>query len=240
MQNEKNVSGSNLLKALGVGIGLALAGGLIIGFGLRPFIPVLQDTSWLATIITAVVYLCLILGHVLVFGGWNGVRKRFDIGRTSRTYVFKAFLVWIGAWLLFVPVYFVLAPVFGGVQDGIDGIMKIGSLYGRLHDASPALLIVALIQPVLITPFAEELIFRGSLFGWLRGRWGVKIAIVASAAIFAAYHPMPILWPMVFLLGLGAAWIRVKSQSLTPFLVIHILNSIAMITVAYFVSGWKI
>lgn len=240
MRNNKKISGKKVLKALGVGAGLALASGLIIGFAIRPFVPLLQDVDWLATIITAVVYTCLIIGHMIVFGGWSGVRKTFDVNRTPWGNIGKAFLLWVGVWLLLAPIYFLLTPVFGGVQNGIDAIVKIGSLYGRLYEASPALLVVAMIQPVLITPLAEELIFRGSLLGWLRGRWGVKVAILGSSLIFALYHPMAILWPLAFVFGLAAGWIRVKTGSLTPFLVMHVLNSAAMITFAYFVSGWNV
>jgi membrane protease YdiL (CAAX protease family) len=240
MQKNTNITGKKLLQALGVGIGLAVVAGLIIGLLLRPLIPPLKDTDWLATIITTATYMCLIIGHVVVFGGWNGVRRTFNLGRTSWSNIGKAFLVWIGVWLCLVPIYFILTPIFGGVSNGVDAIVQIGSLYGRLHEASTALLIVALIQPILITPLAEELLFRGSLLGWLRGRYNTKVAIVGSSLIFALYHPLPILWPLAFVFGLGAAWFRVKSGSLTPFLVVHIANSIAMITLAYFVSGWAV
>jgi membrane protease YdiL (CAAX protease family) len=64
--------------------------------------------------------------------------------------------------------------------------------------------------------------------------------IVISATLFALYHPLVYLWPAAFLFGLGSGWVRVRSGSLTPFLIVHILNSIAMITVAYFVTGWHV
>jgi hypothetical protein len=128
----------------------------------------------------------------------------------------------------------------GVVDDIARAVLKIGSLYGRLDGASPALLIAALIQPILVTPLFEELLFRGSLFGWLRGKVNARLTILITAAVFAVYHPLLLLWPVAFLFGLGAGWVRERSQSVTPFLVMHVLNSIAMIAAAYFITGWRV
>lgn len=119
-------------------------------------------------------------------------------------------------------------------------VLKIGSLYGRLNGASPALMTLAIIQPVLITPLAEELIFRGSLYGWLRGKLNVNLTILITAMLFALYHPLIYLWPIVFLFGLLSGWVRELTNSLTPFLIMHMLNSIAMIAAAYFITGWRV
>jgi membrane protease YdiL (CAAX protease family) len=133
-----------------------------------------------------------------------------------------------------------LSPVWGFADEMGKSLLKIGSLYGRLEGATPALLALALFQPIILAPLAEELFFRGSLFGWLRGRFNVSTAILVSAALFALYHPLVYLWPMAFLFGLGSGWYRVRSGSLTPFLIVHMANSIAMITAAYFVTGWHV
>jgi len=42
---------------------------------------------------------------------------------------------------------------------------------------------------IVITPFAEELIFRGVLYGYLRNRFGWKIGLVVQAIIFTMVHP---------------------------------------------------
>ena len=49
-------------------------------------------------------------------------------------------------------------------------------------------LIVLAILSLFFAPFAEEIFFRGFVFGGLRGRWGVAWAAVASGALFALAH----------------------------------------------------
>jgi membrane protease YdiL (CAAX protease family) len=133
-----------------------------------------------------------------------------------------------------------LSPVWGFMDEMGKALLKVGSLYGRLEDATPALFALALFQPIFVTPLAEELLFRGSLFGWLRGRLNPTAAIVVTATLFALYHRLVYLWPITFLFCLSSGWLRERSGSLTPFLFAHIVNSIAMITVAYFVTGWHV
>ena len=46
---------------------------------------------------------------------------------------------------------------------------------------------------VVIIPTLEELLFRGALFGYLAGRWGATVGIVATAIPFALLHgPDPV------------------------------------------------
>jgi membrane protease YdiL (CAAX protease family) len=69
---------------------------------------------------------------------------------------------------------------------------------------------LAIIQPVLITPFAEEIIFRGSLYRWLRGKLSANMTIPITAMLFALYHPLIYLWPTAFIFGLVSGWVRVR------------------------------
>ena len=53
---------------------------------------------------------------------------------------------------------------------------------------SPGPLIVLAVLSLLVAPFAEEIFFRGFVFGGLRGRWGIGWAALASGALFALAH----------------------------------------------------
>ena len=50
-------------------------------------------------------------------------------------------------------------------------------------------------------------------------------AIAASAGMFAIAHGFPIVMPYAFLFGLAAGWLRLRSGSLLPGLLMHALNS---------------
>ena len=64
--------------------------------------------------------------------------------------------------------------------------------------------------------------------------------ILISAAIFALVHPMPVLWPGAFCFGIGAAWYRERTDSLTPFVVVHTFNSVSFIIASYVGIGWNV
>ena len=234
------VKGRTLLLALGYGIGIGASLGVLTGFGLPLIVPALSSIEWLATIIATEVYLSFIAGHLIAFGGFMNMRQRLQLGRTSWRNIGLAFLLWLAMWAVFVIAYMVLGSSWGVVGEMGKAILKIGSLYGRLDGASPELIVFAIIQPVLITPFIEEIIFRGSLYGWLRGKLSSNLTILITATLFALYHPLIYLWPIAFVFGLASGWVRERTNSLTPFLIMHMLNSIAMIAAAYFITGWRV
>jgi membrane protease YdiL (CAAX protease family) len=234
------VTGRTLLLALGCGIGIAASLGVLTGFGLPHVVPALSSVEWLATIIATEVYLSFIAGHLIAFGGFRHMRQRLQLGRTSWHNIGLAFLLWLAVWAVFVTTYTVLGSSWEVVGEMGKAILKIGSLYGRLNGASPELITFAIMQPVLITPLMEELLFRGSLYGWLRGKLSAKLTILITATLFALYHPLIYLWPIAFVFGLVSGWVRDRTNSLTPFLIMHMLNSITMITAAYFITGWRV
>lgn len=79
-------------------------------------------------------------------------------------------------------------------------------------------------------PIAEEIAFRGLLFGWLRGRVGVTAGVVISALVFASIHAIPPLIPALAAQGVVLALVYQKSGSLWPPIVLHAtFNTIMMI-----------
>ena len=84
-------------------------------------------------------------------------------------------------------------------------------------------LIGAVVFLGVITPIAEEVYFRGIVYGWLRNRWRVAVAAPASAAVFAATH-FVYPWPMMLMVaGLGVVFALAYelSGSLWPPIAIH-------------------
>lgn len=239
-KNIPQVAGRTLLLALGYGIGIAASLGVLTGFGLPLIVPALSSIDWLATIIVTEVYLSFIAGHLIAFGGFGPMRQRLQLGPTSWRHIGLTFLLWLAIWVVFVTMYIVLGSSWGVVGEMGKAVLKIGSLYGRLNGASPELITFAIVQPVFITPFMEEIFFRGSLYGWLRGKLNSNLTILITATLFALYHPLIYLWPIALVFGLLSGWVREHTNSLTPFLIIHMLNSITMIAAAYLITGWRV
>lgn len=81
---------------------------------------------------------------------------------------------------------------------------------------------------VILAPIVEELLFRGVGFGLLR-RLGPAVAILGTAFAFAAIHGLFEAFPLLFLFGAGLAWLRERSGSVYPCIVLHgLFNGIAL------------
>ncbi len=84
----------------------------------------------------------------------------------------------------------------------------------------------------LFGPVAEELFFRGILYGFLR-RWGVIVAIVFSTLIFVLCHPINSGIPVTRLLGgiLFAVAYEISGSLIVP-ITIHALGNLAIFTLS--------
>lgn len=85
----------------------------------------------------------------------------------------------------------------------------------------------------LVGPFAEELLFRGVIYTWLRDRWNVWLANLASSLLFGILHGEVSVAGAAFVLGIILAWSYERSRSLWPPVLIHVLNNSAKIVLLY-------
>lgn len=92
----------------------------------------------------------------------------------------------------------------------------------------PAAILVGVLG--IAIPVAEELLFRGVLFGYLRRRWGLLIASLGSAVLFGLAHGIASALPTV-LLGLYLAWQRERDGSLLGPMLLHALNNLVALLV---------
>ena len=99
-----------------------------------------------------------------------------------------------------------------------------------------------------LAPIAEELVFRGLVYGWIEGlwtwaagrwvslpgHWASIVAWLASSLLFAAAHYEPAHIILVLPLGLLFGWLRWRTHSLVPSLVAHMVNnSFAVLSLVY-------
>ena len=84
----------------------------------------------------------------------------------------------------------------------------------------------------IVGPVAEELFFRGMLYGFLR-RWGVAVAVVLSTLIFLLSHPLTHGVPLTQAIG-GIVFVvtyEVEGSLMTP-IAIHILGNLSIFTLS--------
>jgi membrane protease YdiL (CAAX protease family) len=240
IEPEDRISGAQVLKALGATTLMAVAAGLITAYALRGVAPSWGGGDRLAAVIVGEVYVAIIVGHLIAFHGWRGTREFLRLQPVSADQILAACAVWAAGWMAAAVIYLALSPWLWPLTYIRDAFMWIGADGGRLASMEPLLFVLGAGRAVTVTPIAEEMLFRGSLFGWIRARVTAPVTIVVTASLFALAHPMAVLWPGAFCFGLGAAWYRERSHSLTPFVIVHMLNSVALVAASYVFTGWNV
>jgi membrane protease YdiL (CAAX protease family) len=73
---------------------------------------------------------------------------------------------------------------------------------------------------VLVAPFVEELMFRGTGYGLLEpyGRW---VAIIGVGIAFALVHGLIAGFAIIATFGIGLAYLRARSGSIYPCMLLH-------------------
>jgi membrane protease YdiL (CAAX protease family) len=80
----------------------------------------------------------------------------------------------------------------------------------------------------LVAPVAEEVFFRGVVYGFLR-RWGVPVAVVGTTVIFVAAHSIGSTVPITQIVGgiVFAVAYEMGGSLMVP-IIIHVLGNMAI------------
>jgi len=85
---------------------------------------------------------------------------------------------------------------------------------------------LALLALGVVVPLAEELLFRGLLFGALEARVSPPMTVGITAVIFGVYHGQPGPVAACTVMGLVLGWIRLRTDSIWPTVTIHAANNL--------------
>lgn len=141
-------------------------------------------------------------------------------------------------WLKAVAIGFVTVPVVGGINLAIQ--LQLGPFPNPQVDLlAPATfswssLAGTLLVAACAVPFAEEIIFRGLFYGWLRKHLGKSFSIAISAVIFALAHGILFLTPALAVQGAILAIVYERSASLWPPIIVHGTFNAIMVSAIYF------
>jgi uncharacterized protein len=122
-----------------------------------------------------------------------------------------------------------------GIILAIAGIEPDTDLPDAVYDNTLPLTI-ALILTVVVAPFAEEVFFRGFVFGGLARRWGWVWGALGGGILFGAAHLANAGYfyvvPPIVAIGFMFAWARKYSHSIYPSMAAHFMfNLLQMIAV---------
>jgi membrane protease YdiL (CAAX protease family) len=145
----------------------------------------------------------------------------------------RAILLAIPVWVLGLTAVTGLTAVLFNSGRPVPGNTT-GLFRGR---PSIAMLALALLGVAVLAPICEEVFFRGMLYQYLRGRLPVVAAIALSAAVFAALHFLPLLFPILLFMGIMLAVVFETSRSLYASIGFHAANNALAVFIVYLQTG---
>ncbi len=110
-------------------------------------------------------------------------------------------------------------------------------LFGEIDELH--ILVLMVILTVLIAPVSEELIFRGCIYRFLKGRASIAVAMIISGALFALLHHSLSTFLPLFLLGVLLAYSYEKSGTIKVPIILHSifnLNTVTMILLTQYAA----
>ncbi len=148
-----------------------------------------------------------------------------------------------GRWIWILPIITVILGFIG--DDAI--LWLVHQVLGEESEPTIVALMTSLAKTPLLTfltvlvagvlgPVAEELIFRGLIYGYVEGRFGGIAAIIVSTVLFAAAHVEPAHVAVVVPMGLLFGWARMHTRSTWPTIAAHVANNTAA-TLAVYLFG---
>ena len=164
-----------------------------------------------------------ILLIILIVSTWGKGLSSIGLARSEMVFGLKKGLLWSAGFGAITSI--VCAGLFAASINPLTFIRaQIPTQTGDL--------ILFFIVGGMLGPVAEELFFRGILYGFLR-RWGVIVALVFSTLIFVLCHPIHQGIPVTRLLGgiLFAVAYELSGSLMVP-ITIHALGNLAIFTIS--------
>jgi uncharacterized protein len=184
-----------------------------------------KDTQALyrySTAVGSVISYGVMLVLVLAIAGWRtellAVRRPASWARALGLAV-----------LVFVVAYLLIAAMDPFLHAGREQ----GLVPKRWESAHAGAYFVNWLVVAGVAPVIEELTYRGLGYSLLE-RYGKWVAIVAVGLLFAASHGLVQAFPELALLGCGLAWLRSRTESVYPGMLVHsCFNSLALAVVFF-------
>ena len=115
----------------------------------------------------------------------------------------------------------------------LDPVLEAGEEQGLAPegwDSSRAVPFAAnFVLVALFVPVVEELTFRGAGYAVL-ARFGAPFAIIGTGVLFGLAHGLIRALPILVAFGIGLAWLRNRSDSVYPCIVVHaVFNAVSLL-----------
>jgi membrane protease YdiL (CAAX protease family) len=147
-------------------------------------------------------------------------------------------ILWTGAYVVTFAVYALLSAtpsVFPSDFELARFLILIGTKMERLKGVDAATVVFVVARACILASIAEELLFHGALFGWLRGHLPAGPTIRLTAVGFTGIHGMMTTVPLALIIGIAAGCVRERTGSVTLLIIVHIIQNVVIV----FVGVWS-
>jgi len=133
--------------------------------------------------------------------------------------------------------YALLGCFFGGFAHLLAQLAAVATDAKRLQGQSSSAWTIAILRGCLLVPIFEEVFFRGLLLSWLNRHIRFILALLVQAALFAAMHVNPVVFPYAFLAGIATGYVRRATGSTFNTVLMHVTNNVVLLTLGLHLFG---
>ena len=153
------------------------------------------------------------------------IKELYSLHMPKITHLIGSACLWIGGFLTNQLILTGLSKLIPSMVENSE------NLNSTIFDAGflPAILVVGICPAI-----AEEAAFRGFLFGSLKARTKIWIAIVVSAAAFGLYHLNFLQFFTGLYMGCFMAYMVYKSRSIATSAIFHLLNNSVSVVFTFY------
>ena len=182
----------------------------------------------IALLLMELILIPLVLLYIHVDGSLSRTKEMFHFGSKIRV----AILI-IAIPVVVTIIDWILVIIYGVVFLGLFGEPSVYTDLGTTWESGWIDVALLMIAVAIVTPIAEELMFRGYILDSIRRIHGDWPAIIGSAILFGLVHINPFLVGQAFIGGVIYGWIRIRTGSLLPSIACHMMWNIMALSVTY-------
>jgi membrane protease YdiL (CAAX protease family)/uncharacterized membrane protein YhaH (DUF805 family) len=193
------------------------------GFFLADFLELFglsEDVSWeLMGTLVYIAVLAMTVGYI----SWEG-----DLSRTLQMFKIGSFriglILLIGLPFVITVIDIVATNFYDILYIMLFGTPSVPEIVYYVDDSEyDLILVLSFVSMVIAAPIVEEILFRGYILDAIRKIHGDTVAVLGSAGLFGLLHLEPYVIGMASLGGVIYGWVRIKTGSLWPSIVSHMV-----------------
>jgi len=179
-----------------------------------------EDVSW--EIMGTLVYIA-VLAMTVGYISWEG-----DLSRTLQMFKIGSFriglILLIGLPFVITVIDIVATNFYDILYIMLFGTPSVPEIVYYVDDSEyDLILVLSFVSMVIAAPIVEEILFRGYILDAIRKIHGDTVAVLGSAGLFGLLHLEPYVIGMASLGGVIYGWVRIKTGSLWPSIVSHMV-----------------